>query len=752
MAGDRLAYILHTSGSTGTPKGVAVVQSAIVNMLSSVRDITGFGPSDRILGLTTLSFDISVVETMLPLIAGGTVRLVSQDDALDPRRLRTIVEQSNVTFLQATPASWRMLIQTDWRGSPAIKAITGGEALSRELADQLLDRVGTLWNMYGPTETTVYSTAIKVERNTRITIGRPIGNTRAYILDAARKLLPLGSPGELYLGGSGLARGYWNRPELTAERFVPNPFGDDPADRIYRTGDIGRYRPDGEIELSGRADHQVKLRGFRIELGEVESVLARHPAVSQSAAVLCDDETQDPRLVGYFVRRPNPAHGEGRNVDSAELRDYLKEKLPNYMVPAILIEIPSLPLTSSGKLDRKSLPAPDARACDPSPESSALDDPEERELAAIWRRLLRVAQVGRKDSFFDLGGHSLLAVQMLAQAERRFGSAPALRTIFERPTLADVASAIRDKRRRAAVPSTRLRYDLPHAAPGKSKPPLIIAPSLFGHSNEWDTIFTARPCDRKVFGLEIEGNEPYWSEAPSLEEVAERFCESVCDSVPDGSFHLAGYSFGAWLAYAMACRFADLGRPPLSVILVDAQLTSAPRSWSERILRDAPSIVRNVPRWVADQLAAQSLRQTTARFARRLAAARNGLAARRQARGQTNGRTNRDLDAATAWASGVFDLEQLPELYRRRMILSFQAQSEYEPRPYRGRLAYFRSAIRPLLHRDVVDGGWRTLVTGPVETHRIPGSHSSAVTGRFAEELAAVLYRVMDRADSAPRS
>jgi amino acid adenylation domain-containing protein len=757
-AGERLAYILHTSGSTGTPKGVGVIQSGIVNMLTSVRQITGFGAADRILGLTTLSFDISVVETMLPLITGGAIRLVSRDDALDGRRLRAIVESAQVTFLQATPATWRMLVQTGWRGSAGLKAITGGESLTRELADRLLDRVDTLWNMYGPTETTVYSTAVKIERNTLVTIGRPIGNTRAYVLDGAHNLVPIGIPGELYLGGAGLARGYWNRPELTAERFIRNRFHDEPSDRLYRTGDVVRWRPDGEIELLGRADLQVKLRGFRIELGEVESVLGRHPAVAQAAAKICDDGTHDPRLVAYFVRATSEANGNGAAVDASALRNFLKSKLPDYMVPALLVELPALPLTGSGKVDRKSLPLLAASARDPSPiTTSTLDDVVERELAAIWRRLLRVPQVRPDDSFFDLGGHSLLAVQMLAQAEKLFGNAPPLRTIFERPTLAEAAAAIRSRQTRTAVPTMRLRYESAEPSSAR-KPPLIIAPSLFGHSNEWDTLLSAQPTDRPIHGLEVDGDEPYWSDAPSLDEMAARFCDSVCLALPEGRFHLAGYSFGAWLAYAMACRFAELGRTPLSVILVDSQLWRRPRSWRDRIVQDVPSMIRNVPRWLGNKLETGTLLGASDHIARswtasrRWTASQGGRTTRQLMTGsQTNGHTNSEIDAAITRASGVFDLDKLPELYRRRMILSFRAQAAYEPRPFCGRLAYLQCEVRPLVHRDLPDGGWRTLVTGPVETHRIPGSHSSAVSGRFAPEVAAVLFRVMDRAEAAAR-
>jgi thioesterase domain-containing protein len=528
---------------------------------------------------------------------------------------------------------------------------------------------------------------------------------------------------------------------------VPNPFAGDPSEKIYRTGDVVRYRPDGEIELLGRADQQVKLRGFRIELGEVEAVLSQHPAVSQAAAAICDDGTQDPRLLGYFVRAANSANGNGATADSTALRNYLKSKLPDYMVPALLVELEALPLTASGKLDRKSLPTPNAVAPDCSPLPPALDDAVERELAAIWQRLLRVPRVGRSDNFFDLGGHSLLAVQMLAGAERLFGSAPPLRTIFERPTLAEVAAAIREKRTRAAVPMTRLRYDPPQ--PAFATPPLIIAPSLFGHSQEWDAIFAANPGDRRVFGLEVEGDQPYWSETPSLEEMAKRFCESVRLSVPEGPFHLAGYSFGAWLAYEMACRFAEHGRPPLSVILIDSQFKRGRRSLRDRIVRDVPSMVRNAPRWLINQFDAGSRGEATARLRRRLVASPTGRAAQRQAtRVPTNGPKSGEIDAAIARASGVFDLDQLPELYRHRMILSLRAQAAYNPRPFRGRLAYLQCTIRPLVHQKLADGGWRALATGPVETHRIPGSHGSAVTGRYAKEIASVLDHVMASADS----
>ena len=273
---------------------------------------------------------------------------------------------------------------------------------------------------------------------------------------------------------------------------------------------------------------------------------------------------------------------------------------------------------------------------------------------------------------------------------------------------------------------------------------------MFGHSNEWDALLSARPTDGPIYGLEVDGDEPYWSDAPSLDEMADRFCDSVCLALPEGPFHLVGYSFGAWLAYAMACRFVELGRTPLSVILVDSQLWRRPRSWRDRIVRDVPSMIGNVPRWLANKLDSGALWRASDHIARRWSSSQSSRATRKLMNGsETNGHTSREINAAISRASGVFDLEKLPELYRRRMILSFRAQAAYEPQPFRGRLAYLQCQVRPLVHRNLPDGGWSTLVTGSVETHRIPGSHSSAVNGRFAPEVASVLFRVMDQAEAA---
>ena len=349
-----LAYVIYTSGSTGKPKGVEIQHQALVNFLYSMRERPGLTPQDVLLSVTTISFDIAGLELFLPLIVGACVVIVSREVALDGRRLMEQLERSGATVMQATPATWRMLIDAGWSGKKDLNILCGGEALSRELASELLERGASLWNLYGPTESTIWSTLYRVENvDGAVPIGRPIANTEIYILDADLKPVPIGVPGELHIGGAGLARGYLNRPELTAERFIANPFSDGSQARLYKTGDLARYRADGNIEHLGRLDHQVKIRGFRIELGEIESVLSQHPGVRQSVVMAREDKPGDKRLVAYIV--PNL----GSNSNTSELRNFLKSKLPEHMVPAAFVELGALPLTPNGKIDRGALPVPE---------------------------------------------------------------------------------------------------------------------------------------------------------------------------------------------------------------------------------------------------------------------------------------------------------------------------------------------------------------------------------------------------------
>ncbi len=431
-----LAYVIFTSGSTGRPKGVMLPHRAVVNFLTSVARTPGLGPDDAICAVTTLSFDIAVLELWLPLSVGARIVLADRATASDGAALARLIKQARATVMQATPATWRLLIDAGWQGQTGLRMLCGGEALPRELADRLLSCGAELWNMYGPTETTVWSTLERVRAGDEpICIGKPLDNTEVYIVDARDQLTPIGVPGELLIGGLGVACGYLARPDLTAEKFVPDAFGPRPGARLYRTGDLARWRRDGRLEVLGRIDSQVKLRGFRIELGEIESVLAEHAHVRQAAVICREDRPGDKRLVAYVVAR------DDASIVGNDLKTFTRAHLPEYMVPSAVVVLERLPLTPNGKVDRRALPAPEAGA-EETASYVAPRTPEEETLATLWAEVLGVPRVGIHDDFFDLGGHSLLATQLVTRLQKAFGADIGLRMIFEAPTVAGFAERL----------------------------------------------------------------------------------------------------------------------------------------------------------------------------------------------------------------------------------------------------------------------------------------------------------------------
>ncbi|WP_437935846.1 amino acid adenylation domain-containing protein [Sorangium sp. So ce341] len=444
-----LAYIIYTSGSTGRPKGVEVEHRSVVNFLWAMKDRPGLDADDVLLSVTTASFDIFVLELFLPLSVGARTVLLSAAEARDGVALLGALERSGATVMQATPSTFRLLLAAGWTGDPRLRALAGGEALPPDLAGPLRARVGALWNMYGPTETTVWSAAARIEDPERITLGSPIANTRIYILDERRARLPIGVAGELYIGGAGLARGYHDRPELTRERFLPDPFSDEPGARMYRTGDLARIAHDGLIEYLGRLDHQVKIRGFRVELGEVEVTVARHPGVAECACAARRDTVGESVLVAYYVPATEEATPDA-------LRAHARASLPEYMVPAHFVALPRLPQTPNGKIDRNALPDPgeQGRAAGQDREPPSTD--AERLVAAVWEELLGRAP-SRTDRFFDLGGHSLLAMRVVSRLRERAGLEVPLRWLFDRPALADLAEAIGQLAASSARPALRRR-------------------------------------------------------------------------------------------------------------------------------------------------------------------------------------------------------------------------------------------------------------------------------------------------------
>jgi amino acid adenylation domain-containing protein len=452
------AYVIYTSGSTGRPKGVVVPHRGVVNLLASIRETVGVEPADRLLVVTTYAFDISVLEIFLPLLHGARTIVLPRERAGDPAALAEAVRAHAATVMQATPATWRMLVEAGWKGAPGMRALCGGETLPAELASAVRSRVGALWNVYGPTETTIWSTAEPVRGNSagavHVAIGRPLANTRVYVLDEAFEPVPVGVAGELCIGGAGVVRGYLGRPELTAERFVADAFGGQPGARLYRTGDLARWRPDGTLEFLGRTDHQVKVRGFRIELGEIEARLREHAAVREAVVVAREDASGEKRLVAYVA---------GDEAAGAEaLRAHLGETLPEHMVPAACVHLPALPLTPNGKVDRRALPAPGGDAFARRGYEAPVGETEQA-LAEIWAEVLGLERVGRNDGFFELGGHSLLAVTLIGRMRRR-GLRANVRALFATPTLAQFAAALGSAPEEVAVPTNLIPEPATRAA------------------------------------------------------------------------------------------------------------------------------------------------------------------------------------------------------------------------------------------------------------------------------------------------
>ncbi|MEU3993026.1 amino acid adenylation domain-containing protein [Streptomyces platensis] len=424
------AYVIYTSGSTGLPKGVRVGHRALTNFLCSMAQEPGFGRTDTLLAVTTACFDIAGLELYLPLVTGGQVQVAPARTAADGFALRDLVEECRPTVMQATPVTWRMLIGAGWQGSRELTILCGGEALPDDLADDLVRRAGRVWNMYGPTETTIWSSIDRVEAGRPVTIGRPLANTRMYVLDERLRPVPPGAPGELYIGGDGVADGYHRRPELTAQKFLDDPFA---PGRVYRTGDLVRHLPDGRLKYLRRVDNQVKLHGYRIELGEVEAVLRDHPAVAQTAVVVHEDDAGGSRLVAYLVA----AGAQPPTVD--ELRHHVRARLPAYMVPGVVIPLPELPLTPNGKLDRRALPAPAGAVLAVQAGGTRPEGRLEQRIAEIWQAALDAESVGVDVNFFDVGGDSLRLTRVVARLRAELSPTVNRLDMFRHPTIRAMA-------------------------------------------------------------------------------------------------------------------------------------------------------------------------------------------------------------------------------------------------------------------------------------------------------------------------
>jgi amino acid adenylation domain-containing protein len=559
---ENLAYVVFTSGSSGKPKGVCVPHRALVNLLCSMRREPGLAEDDRLLAVTSLCFDISALELFLPLITGARLVIADTGTARDGSKLLESLQRHGITVMQATPSTWRILIEAGWsRATCNLKTLCGGETLSPALANELTQRSDSVWNLYGPTETTVWSSVSLVEENS-VTIGRPIRNTRFYVLDRRMRRVPAGVPGELYIGGVGLATGYLSRLDLTSEKFVTNPLD---AGKLYKTGDEVRYRADGEIEYLRRLDFQVKVRGHRIELGEVECMVAEYPGVRQALAIVREDMPGDQRLVCYVV----PVLGTA--LSASELHAAMKDKLPDFMVPAIVV-LDSLPLTANGKIDLVDLPKlAKARNATGQPRNIV-----ERKLLTIWKQVLRLNEIGVADNFFGLGGHSLLAMRLLAEVERAFGRRLPVAMVFRAQTIEQMAAALN------LGPSTPWS-SLVTLQPLGVQPPLFVIPRAYGNVIEFTELARCLGSDRPVHVLQPVVPEGRGKPLERIEEIAEYFIGEIRKVQPRGPYRLSGFCIGGIIAFEMAQQLIASGEEPPKLALVE---TWHPRSIGE--VRGAP--------------------------------------------------------------------------------------------------------------------------------------------------------------------
>ncbi|MBI5720134.1 MAG: amino acid adenylation domain-containing protein [Burkholderiales bacterium] len=461
---DDVAYVIYTSGSTGKPKGVRVPHRSVTNLLASVTREPGMTAAHNVLSVTTLSFDIAVSEVILPLTVGATIVVADRAQATDGDRLRELIEAEGVDFIDATPSTWRLLLAAGWMGGRHVRAICTGEPLPPDLGRELLPRVGELWNGYGPTETTVWSSFHRVLHcDGPVPIGHPVANTQLHVVDTKLRPVPVGVVGEIFIGGEGVTLGYHGRPDLTAERFLPDPHR--PGHAWYKTGDLGRWRADGVLECLGRSDHQVKVRGYRIELGEIEANLSHHGDVDRCVVITREDDPGDVRLVGYAVAK----QADGPALESNALRDFLRQSLPDYMIPSFVMQLPAIPLLPNGKIDRSKLPRPVVQAAGGGAGKQAARTPLEEQVLKAFEEVLKLPELGVADDFFTLGGHSLLAAKLTARLNKELGVALPLRTIFESPTAEGMTRAIE----RAQTSTTPRRAALARQA-DQSQGPLTV--------------------------------------------------------------------------------------------------------------------------------------------------------------------------------------------------------------------------------------------------------------------------------------
>ncbi|HCF30316.1 MAG TPA: non-ribosomal peptide synthetase, partial [Cyanobacteria bacterium UBA11049] len=761
-----LAYVIYTSGSTGQPKGVLVQHRGLCNLAQAQIQTFDLKPDHRILQFASLSFDASIFEIVMALGVGATLYLVPEEARLG-EALSSYLRQHSITHATLPPAVLKTLSPAEL---PALQTlISAGEACSPEIVVRWATR--RLFNAYGLTETTVWSTVAEVKDSSDLSIGGAIANTQIYVLDANLQLVPIGIPGELYIGGVGLARGYLNRPNLTAERFIPNPFlrsgewqvasgewqvvtAESPNlttySLLYKTGDLVRYLPDGNLEFLGRRDRQVKIRGYRIELGEIESLLSQHPEIEEAIVVAPKDELENHRLVAYIVFNPKsrhllyagePVHRSGfkiPNPKSNDLRLFLKEKLPDYMIPSAFVVLPSLPLNPSGKVDRSALSALSINNQHRSfiaPRTAT-----EATLTTLWANLLNLEQVGIQDNFFELGGDSLLAIRLLEQVNQQFEQNLPLSNLFLAPTVEQFAPAIAKNSQLSQSEDSSLPWSpLVPLQPQGSKPPFFCVHPIFGVVLPYYELARHLGTDQPFYGLQPFGLDGLHLPLTSIEEMAAHYIKAVRIVQPQGPYQLGGWSFGGLVAFEMAQQLHRAGEQvSLLAILDTLSPTSSNRiSGWDGLKFLLTTVTRSIYPFFLDywSLISDRLKSTS-----NLPSTLEKII--------TPHTWFSSLERATIshFIPQETRLRMLDELTVHRLLRIFYANSratlKYVAQPYPNAIALFRTC-EPQKKSDDSTLGWSQLAMSNVQVHSIPGNHLTMLRKPHVHVLAEQLGRYL---------
>jgi amino acid adenylation domain-containing protein len=725
------AYVIYTSGSTGKPKGVVNIHEAIVNRLQWMQDAYRLTAADRILQKTPYSFDVSVWEFFWPLVTGASLVMARPGGHRDPEYLATIIAQEKITTLHFVPSMLRVFLESVKlpKHSTIRQVFCSGEELPADLQRLFFAASDAeLHNLYGPTEAAVdvtYWACRRDDQRSFVPIGRPIANTQIYILDQNLSPVPIGIPGELHIGGIGLARGYLNRPELTAERFIPDAVSKRNGARLYKTGDLSRYLPTGEIQYLGRIDHQVKIRGFRIELGEIAAVLGKHPAVKQCVVTAREDTPGDKILVAYFETQGNAA------PEVSELRDFLKKEVPDYMVPATFVRMEKFPLSPNGKIDLKALPAPEQRAAATKGAFLAPTDSIEQVLAQLWAKVLKVKRVGLNDNFFELGGHSLLAVRIIVEIEKIYHRRLPLATLLQAPTVGALAEVLRKENWKPSWSS------LVPLQPGGSKPPLFLIHSHGGNVLEYYPLASHFGKDQPVYALQARGLDGNIEKNQTLQQIAAAYLSEIKTLQPEGPYFLGGFCFGGLVALEAAQQLQAEGQRVALVVMIQTTRPGAPafvpgsgavsRVWhrtAKRIDLERENLAHRGAGHVGDRL-----RRTWD-----ILRARTQIALDKKSP-NGNGAKN---DASLAYNLEVLGMEH------------DRAFDNYVPQPYHGDVLLFRASkqLPGLLAQPSL--GWKPLMKGNFEVCELPGHQQNILIEPRVAHLAAQLEARLDRMAAEP--